>query len=137
MAEVLGKLLITTARPFCAGVDIVVVPVPLHRRRLWDRGFNQAELLARVVAQELAYPLVAPLTRRVPTRPQFNLSRRDRRANIAGAFAMKPRGREQINHKIVLLVDDIVTTGATMNECAKILKQNGAREIWGLVLAKA
>ena len=133
----MGKLLITTARPFCAGVDIVVVPVPLHRRRLWDRGFNQAELLARVVAQELAYPLVAPLTRRVPTRPQFNLSRRDRRANIAGAFAMKPRGREQINHKIVLLVDDIVTTGATMNECAKILKQNGAREIWGLVLAKA
>lgn len=137
VAERLGKLLSQTVAPWCRDEDLVIVPVPLHRGRLWDRGFNQAELLARVVSQYLDSPLIQPLVRRRWTKPQFGLTKLARRDNISGAFAIKPRQLPLIVGKKVLLIDDLVTTGATINECAKVLKQNGAHEVWGAVLAKA
>ena len=136
LAEELGQILTAAARNFC-DQDMVIVPVPLHRARLWDRGFNQAEILAKVVACQLGCQIVAPLRRKRFTKPQFNLTRSARQANVADAFAVNPRELPKIIHRIVVLVDDIVTTGATLNACAKVLKQNGAREVWGLVLAKA
>ena len=137
VAERLGELLSQTVTPWCKDEDLVIVPVPLHRRRLWDRGFNQAELLARVVSQYLDKPLAQPLIRRRWTKPQFGLTKLARRDNIASAFAVRNSQLSLIIGKKILLIDDLVTTGATINECAKVLRQNGAREIWGAVLAKA
>ena len=97
----------------------------------------EAEILAKVVACQLGCQIAVPLRRKRFTKPQFNLTRSARQANVADAFAVNPRELPKIIHRIVVLVDDIVTTGATLNACAKVLKQNGAREVWGLVLAKA
>lgn len=136
-ADVLGNWLANVAASFCGDVDLLVVPVPLHRWRLWNRGFNQSELLAKVVAERLNRPLIRALVRQKPTKPQFGLNKADRQKNMQGVFDISTRYQPLVAGKTVLLVDDIVTTGATLNECAKILKQNGVREVWGLVLAKA
>ena len=136
IAEVLGGWLTGIVTNFCPETNLIIVPVPLHQRRMWDRGFNQAELLAEVISQSLHQPLVKAIRRRRFTRPQFGLTKTKRLTNVAAAFAIAPRYQSLIIGRTVLLVDDIVTTGATLNECAKILKQNGAKEIWGLVLAR-
>lgn len=133
----LGQLLANTAREVIADQSVVIVPVPLHRWRLGNRGFNQAYELATVVAVQLQQPFFDVLVRKKTTQPQFNLDRRERALNVQGVLNIKSNQVTNIQNKIVLLVDDIVTTGATLNECAKVLKQNGAREVWGLVLAKA
>lgn len=135
-AKLLSDLLIKTALPFADDID-VIVPVPLHRSKLWDRGFNQAELLAREVSHALHKPLIFPLRRRRLTRPQFGLTKLERRTNLVAAFALNPSTLSQISGLNILLVDDIVTTGATLNECSVVLMKNGARTVWGLVLAKA
>ena len=136
LAQHLSGLLIKTVLPFADEIDLIV-PVPLHRRKLWDRGFNQAELLAREVSKELHKPLVFPLSRRRFTRPQWGLGKRERQTNLAAAFTIKPALIPQIAGRNILLVDDIVTTGATLNECSAALMKNGARAVWGLVLARA
>ncbi|MFH0912283.1 MAG: ComF family protein [Patescibacteria group bacterium] len=137
IAKSLGQLLANNAR--LAGVDkaILVLPVPLHRGRLWDRGFNQSDLLAQEVASQLNLPLKRFLVRKKSTRPQFGLGRSARQDNLAGAFDVLARYSNDVVGQTILLVDDVITTGATLNECAKVLKTKGAREVWGLVLAKA
>ncbi len=114
----------------------VIMPVPLHRSRLHYRGFNQALLLARGVADRFSLPLCYDnLYRSRPTRPQVELSGMDRVRNVAGAFGLfRPL---QVAGKSVLLVDDVFTTGATMNECARVLKEAGATEVKALTLARA
>lgn len=136
VAKLLSQLLIKTVLPFAEEID-VIVPVPLHRRKLWDRGFNQAELLAQEVSVALQKPLIFPLRRRRLTRPQFGLTKLERQINLAAAFVLNPAVLPQIVGRNVLLIDDIVTTGATINECSIVLMKNGARTVWGLVLAKA
>jgi len=137
LVAVLGSWLVETIRKSDTVADIVIVPVPLHRGRLWDRGFNQAQLLAEVVARQTGWQLVPVLMRKKFTQPQFGLNKLTRRDNIQGAFSVRATQKQFLAHKTVILVDDIVTTGITINECAKILRQNGARDVWGLVLAKA
>jgi len=137
VVNVLGGWLAEVATRFCQGVDLVIVPVPLHRSRLWERGFNQAQSLAEIVAERTDWPLERALVRRRFTKPQFGLRKKERRGNIQGVFAVPAHQKPILLGKTVLLIDDIVTTGATINECAKVLKQNGVREVWGLVLAKA
>lgn len=137
IALILGQLLCETVQKVLVGQSVVIVPVPLHRGRLGHRGFNQALMLGSIVANQLQQPLVNALVRKKFTKPQFGLDRQERALNIDNAFDIKPNQTAQIKNQIILLVDDVVTTGATINECAKILKQNGAREVWGLVLAKA
>ena len=114
----------------------VIVPVPLHIRRLRWRGFNQALLLARPLARRTRTAL-APfaLQRTRPTRPQVGLDELGRRRNIARAFGV--RHPEQVHGRSVLLVDDVYTTGATVNECAKTLRHAGATRVDVLVLARA
>lgn len=114
----------------------LVMPVPLHRRRLRQRGFNQSLLLANHVAKHFGLPLVFDNLARVRhTRPQVELSGRDRTANVENAFSvLRPAG---VQAKRVLLVDDVLTTGATMNECARVLRSAGARSVIALTVARA
>lgn len=115
-----------------------IVPVPLHPLRLVARRFNQSALLARELAHLSGVPYHAGLLRRVRrTTPQAGLSRRQRQHNVAGAFAVPARVQPQLNGKTVLLVDDVVTTQATVNQCAKALKQRGAKTVHVASLALA
>jgi len=110
------------------------IPVPLHNSRLSERGFNQAMDLARAVAQKRGIPVMTgELIRVRPTEPQFGLSAAKRKENMRGAF--KAKNPEIIRGKRFLLVDDIITTGATVNECARILKKAGAEKVYAVALA--
>lgn len=112
----------------------LVAPVPLHRSRLGERTYNQSLLLARVLARQWRVP-VAPrlLLRTRPTPPQQGLSAAERRKNLQGAFAL---GRPLAGER-VLLVDDVLTTGATVRECSRELRAGGAGEVAVAVLARA
>lgn len=106
-----------------------IVPVPLHPFRTMKRGYNQAREIADVLAARLALPVEADLVRRVRhTQPQFNLDPAQRRRNMQGAFRLVPGRR----YRSVAIVDDIVTTGATVTELAKLLRQSGVNriEVW-------
>jgi ComF family protein len=111
-----------------------VVPVPLHWRKRWRRGFNQADLLAREVAARRQTTMLRALRRRQPTATQAGLTSAGRRRNVAGAFVLRP-GIE-VRDKRILLVDDVMTTGATANACASVLKREGARSVSLATLAR-
>lgn len=111
-----------------------IVPVPLHAERMSERGYNQAWLLADSFAGSVAIPILDEVLVRVKgTRSQVGLSAQDRSENVQGAFQAVP---EQVQKKTVLLVDDVYTTGATMTACAVALRQAGARDVFGLALAR-
>jgi ComF family protein len=112
-----------------------IVPVPLGSKRLQERGYNQVMLLARPLAWELDIPLKRQALRRTrETRSQVGLSKEQRITNVKNAFTAK---KQVVNGKRVLLVDDVVTTGATINACAKALKEAGAEKIFATTLARA
>ena len=114
----------------------MVVPVPLDRSRLRKRGFNQAVVLAREVSLILARPMLLDvLIRREGKRSQAGLTRKERRRNVRGSFAVNRHDR--IRDRRILIVDDVLTTGATANECARVLKGGGAGEVRLLALAGA
>jgi len=131
LAECIGE-----AMPFAPGSYDVVIPVPLHGRRLRWRGFNQAALLGAVVARRLECPLDAASLRRVKsTTPQTAKDLDTRRRNVHRAFAVKRP--DAIANRRVLLVDDVMTTGATVDECARTLLAAGARSVDVFTLARA
>ncbi len=132
LARPLGKLL-ASALPREWRYDMVV-PMPLHWRRSWERGFNQSELLARVVAVRLGAPLVKAVRRTRRTPSQAGLTNAQRRNNVAGAFVCNKRFSVKGRH--VLLVDDVLTTGATAGACAAVLKRAGAKRVTVLTLAR-
>ena len=112
-----------------------VVPVPLHGRRLAERGFNQAELIANAVSQIIGKTAVNKIIfRRRYTSVQAKLNRNDRIRNVCGAFVMNEDFA--VKDKNILLVDDVFTTGSTLQECAKLLKKNGAKKVLGFTLAR-
>lgn len=113
----------------------VIVPMPLHWRKRLQRGFNQAELLAKVVSRRSGVGITNALRRRKQTDPQAGLTRSQRRTNVAGAFEVSRR--EQVEGRHVLLIDDVLTTGATAGACAAALKRAGARRVTLLTLARA
>lgn len=110
-----------------------VLPVPLHWRRQWRRGFNQAREIARPVARQLGVPLIGGVCRVRATRPQSELSAGERRRNVQGAFVA--RGRCRARH--VLVVDDVITTGATIGQLARAVLGSGARKVSALAVARA
>lgn len=119
----------------------LVIPVPLHKKRLRQRGFNQSEILARCICRDIgrdARPCVSTgaLKRIKYTIPQAELDREQRLGNLKNVFEFSVGTIGSVTQKNILLVDDITTTGSTLEECAKVLKQNGARNVWGIVLAK-
>ncbi len=110
----------------------IIVPVPLHRRRLAERGFNQAEQIARACAKKLCVPLLNILIRTRYTSQQAHLQREDRLKNLEDAFSVS----SDIVGKRLLLVDDVFTTGTTLNECAQVLRQAGATSVVGFTVAR-
>lgn len=117
------------------GEPDVLLPVPLHKKRYLERGFNQGELIAKFLAQKTGWTLRTDILSRIrETVSQASLEEEARRENIKGAFG--PLGDPNIVNKKIVLVDDVFTTGATMEECAKFLKRAGAREVVGLAFAK-
>lgn len=114
----------------------LVIPVPLHPSRLAHRGYNQSALLGAVVASQLRVPLLARALRRCrATKPQQGLDRSRRAANVEAAFAA--RAPDVVRGRRVLLIDDVVTTGATLAACARALYAAGARQVDALVVASA
>lgn len=113
----------------------VAVPVPLHPARLRERGYNQAELIARPLARKLGLPLGAYLlVRTKPRPPRLLLSRRERWQTVRGAYEIRKGAR--VDNLRVLLIDDVFTTGATLDACARALKQAGAKSVAGLTVAR-
>jgi len=114
----------------------VVVPVPLHRNRQKERGFNQVELFARPLARRLGLPFRPVLLMRTKPRPEKHLlDYEERWEAVRGAFAMKHDGR--VDNFRVLLLDDVMTTGATLDACSKALREAGASSVLGLTVARA
>ena len=112
----------------------VVIPVPLHEKRLRKREFNQSALIAKYLAASQGITVMLDCLVKIrDTMPQVGLSSRERRKNIKGAFAIN--NRPLISGKDIVLVDDVVTTGATVRECSKVLKKAGARNIYVITLA--
>ncbi len=113
----------------------ILVPVPLAQKKLKLRGFNQSEEIARELSQSLKIPLVNNALIKIKnTQAQTELSKEQRKENIKGAFFCKDK--EQVKDKKIFLIDDVFTTGATMEECAKVLKFAGAREVWAITVAR-
>ncbi len=119
------------------GAD-VLVPVPLHWLRLFRRRYNQAALLAQGVAKTGGLPVAVDVLRRVRATPsQGGLKKRERLENVEGAFVVNPKRRASVEGKTVVLIDDVLTTGATVNACCATLLESGAREARVLTLMRA
>jgi ComF family protein len=130
LARPLAARLRASGEAVLAGAD-VVVPVPLHRSRQRQRGFNQAAEIAR----HLGVPVQQALRRTRRTGSQADLPAARRHANVRGAFALARDG--SVSQRVVVLVDDVSTTGATLNACAAVLLTAGAREVRALIVARA
>ncbi len=137
----LGEILATLLTDFFISLDLLdffatsaVIPVPLHKRRLRERGFNQAQVLAQKFAHKTGLEFLEVLRKEKNTKDQIELSREERLRNVQDSFASLPH--PSLGERKIILVDDVATTGATLNECAKVLRGQGAGEIWGLVVAR-
>jgi ComF family protein len=137
LGKPLGRLMARGCQEFieACGADLIV-PVPLHAKRLRWRGFNQSVLLARQIGRIHHLPMDPfLLLRGKDTTPQTQLSEEERRRNMRSAFAVHPE--KSVQGKTVLLIDDVYTSGATVNECSRTLKRAGAKEVYVLTLARA
>jgi ComF family protein len=137
LASPLGLLLAKAYRASKIQADIII-PVPLHPERQRERGYNQAQLLAKACAQVVGVPLnTSLLQRRRATQAQAQLHVHERYANVAGAFCCSSSiATKSLGNRTVVIIDDVSTTGATLEACAAPLFAAGARKVWGLVLAR-
>ncbi len=129
LAQVMGTMMAQAGRELLAGADRLV-PVPLHRFRLWQRRYNQAMLLADVIARCSGVAVERDLLRRQRhTRPQLGLERAARRRNLAAAFVVPDERRAAVAGLSLVLIDDVRTTASTLNACAHVLRKAGAARI--------
>jgi len=138
LAVPLGEAAAERWRRAGAGGDLVV-PVPVHADRARERGYDQAVLLAEVVARRLGLPTASILIRERRTVAQFELDRRQRRTNVAGAFRLRsarPAIQTTVRGRWLILVDDVTTTGSTLAACAEVLMGAGALAVSGLTIAR-
>ncbi|MDP2691713.1 MAG: hypothetical protein U1C97_03575 [Candidatus Gracilibacteria bacterium] len=151
IADKLGQLLLQTLQSNLTepANSIEIIPIPLHKKRLKERGFNQAELIAQSLSSPptpnshrtdvLPKRLYPTLNTQLLTRSRYttsqvqNKSRENRLENLKEAFSLSQKPNPRI---IYLLIDDVATTGSTLEECCQILKENEAQEVWGLVVAR-
>lgn len=133
LAAPLGELAAAELRPVLTRWrPAALVPVPIHRFRQWERGYNQAELIAEEVGRRCGLPVVPALRRIRATPPQVGRSHGERAVNLRGAFAVTQSKRVQGAR--LLLVDDVRTTGATLAECAETLRAAGAAQLYALTV---
>jgi ComF family protein len=136
LAPTLGAWMASAGRPLLAEAD-ALVPVPLHWRRLWARRFNQSAALAQAVARRSGLPARHDLLRRVkPTPQQVGLSRAEREHNVQGAFKVPPAAKGEIVGRRLIVVDDVLTSGATADACCRALLRAGAAQVDVLVFAR-
>lgn len=127
MARIIAQHL---ARHIDPAEDALLLPVPLHRWRIWSRGFNQSALIARALARESGLPLILDgLRRDRATPPLRGLGRKQRAKAVRGAFTVPATARSRIKGRTIYLVDDVYTSGATAGACAHILKAAGAERV--------
>ena len=113
----------------------LLIPVPLHPKRLREREFNQSAIIASVISSRFEISMLTDvLLRQRYTKPQVELGFRERKENVEGAFTIQ--NKEAIKGRNIILVDDVFTTGSTVNECAKVLKKNGADKVYVVTIAR-
>lgn len=138
LSKILASLIITHFQLLAKSPNFsqaILIPIPLEKKKLKERGFNQAEEIAKELSIFLKISLVNNILLKIKeTLPQIELSGKEREENIKGAFACQKS--DILKGKKILLVDDIFTTGSTMEECARVLKKAGAKEVWGIVVAR-
>lgn len=133
LAKVISALMEERLRNEGLAID-AIVPVPIHENKLKERGFNQSYLIAQELGGRLGKPIIDCLERTKETKEQYNLDRTQRYLNINGAFSVK-LSYNIGKYKNILLVDDIYTTGSTVNECSKVLKDFGAEAVYVITAA--
>jgi ComF family protein len=132
----LGRWTSHAGRELLAEAD-ALVPVPLHWRRAWARRFNQSALLAAAISAESGVPVTASALKRVKaTVQQVGLSRSERAANVQGAFRVPEAGKSAVAGRRLVLVDDVLTSGATVEGCARALLRAGAKNVDVLIFAR-
>lgn len=136
LALALGRMMAQAGRELLAEADLIL-PVPLHRTRLWSRRFNQAAVLAETVSRLSGKPHDPLLLRRAKrTRQQVGLTRAQRAENLQGAFKVAPESKPALENRRIVLVDDVLTTGSTVNAASRVLLRAGARSVDVLTFAR-
>jgi len=139
LSKILGELAANYWRTYLNDIQRkldVLIPIPLHSRRLRQRGFNQSELIAKELNSAIGIPIETEALERLKnTLPQVKIKNKEKREiNMRNAFLVK--NKEAVREKTIILFDDVATTGATLDDAARALKESGARSVWALVLAK-
>jgi ComF family protein len=135
IAPTLGRWMANAGAELLDGAD-ALVPVPLHWRRLWARRFNQSAALAQAISTVSDVPVLTPLRRRRATPQQVGLSRSERAQNVQGAFRVPAAARAEVAGRRLVLVDDVMTSGATTDACTRALLRAGATQVDVLVFAR-
>jgi ComF family protein len=136
LAPGMGRWMASAGRELLEDAD-ALVPVPLHWRRLWTRRFNQAAALAKAISAETGGPVAHDILSRVrATRQQVGLTQSERDINVQGAFALTATGKAYLRGKRVVLIDDVLTSGATVDNCARVLLRGGALAVDVVVFAR-
>jgi len=126
--------------------NAVIIPVPIHKKRLKYRGFNQVEILSSLLYKKIVqekpgyiknFKFIDCLERTSFNKAQMELKREERLSNLRNAIKIKDKMKQELNGKFIFLIDDVITTGATLNECSRILKENGVKMVCSFVLCKA
>jgi len=135
LGPLLGRWMVRAGKELFEGAD-ALVPVPLHWRRLWARRFNQSATLAQAISRATAIPVTHTALRRVKaTVQQVGLSRAERATNVQGAFRVDPAGKAEVAGRRLIVIDDVLTSGATSDACARALLRAGAAQVDVLVFA--
>ena len=135
LAPTLGRWMVQAGAPLLTEAD-ALVPVPLHWRRLWWRRFNQSAALAEVVAARVNLPVAHVLARVKATRQQVGLTASERALNVQGAFRVPEAARADVKGRRLVIVDDVLTSGATIDACSRVLLRAGAAAVDVLVFAR-
>ena len=136
LGEILAKMMAKALKDNIAGIgkDIILTAVPLHFLRRAQRGYNQSEILTELVGKNLGLKKLQLLKKIRRTKPQVKKSGKKRKENLKNCFKISKN--IDIRGRTIILADDVTTTGTTLNECAKVLREAGAKRVWGLVVAK-